>query len=188
MPDSSATQALLTRREPAPRRARRTSPWPFRMGSKTKEATVIHPRGGVLALAAICCATTAGRASAADEWPQIWGPTVSASVEAAGGAGAGLKELWRRPIGSGFSAIAIVGGRGYTGESDGSTDHVIAFDLATGKTLWRAALGETYRGHDGSRDGPIATPAVGGGRVFMLGPRGLLLALDAASGREIWRR
>jgi outer membrane protein assembly factor BamB len=110
-------------------------------------------------------------------------------VEVADASGGGaLKELWRRPIGSGFSAIAVAAGRGYTAESDGSSDHVIAFDLGTGKTLWRAALGETYRGHDGSRDGPIATPAVGGGRVFMLGPRGLLLALDTASGRELWRR
>jgi outer membrane protein assembly factor BamB len=148
---------------------------------------VIHARGRVVALAAMACMAAAGRATAEGDWPQLWGPTVSASAEVANDA-SGLKELWRRPIGSGFSSIAVVGGRGYTGESDGSTDQVIAFDLGTGKTLWRAALGETYRGHDGSRDGPIATPAVGGGRVFMLGPRGLLVALDAASGRELWRR
>jgi len=56
------------------------------------------------------------------------------------------------------------------------------------RELWRAGLGETYRGHDGSRDGPIATPAVAGGRVFMAGPHGLLVALDAGSGRELWRK
>jgi outer membrane protein assembly factor BamB len=98
-----------------------------------------------------------------------------------------LRELWRRPVGSGFSGIAVSGGRGFTGESDGTTDHAIAFDVETGRTVWRAPLGETHRGHDGSRDGPIATPAVGDGRVFMAGPRGLLVALDAASGRELWR-
>lgn len=128
-------------------------------------------------------------AASGDDWPQLWGPTVTAAVEPKDSpGGAGLRELWRRPIGSGFSGIAVVGERGYTGESDGTSDQLIAFDLRTGKTLWRAALGETYRGHDGSRDGPIATPAVSGGRVFMLGPRGPLLALDAASGRELWRK
>jgi outer membrane protein assembly factor BamB len=128
-------------------------------------------------------------AASGDDWPQLWGPTVTAAVEPKDSPrGAALRELWRRPIGSGFSGIAVAGERGYTGESDGTTDHAIAFDRRTGKTLWRAALGETYRGHDGSRDGPIATPAVSAGRVFMLGPRGLLLALDAASGRELWRK
>jgi outer membrane protein assembly factor BamB len=99
-----------------------------------------------------------------------------------------LRELWRRPIGSAFSAISVAGERGYTGELDGTSDHAIAFDVRSVRTLWRAALGATYRGHDGSRDGPIATPAVSGSRVFMVGPHGLVLALDAASGRELWRK
>ena len=163
--------------------------------SDAQEGPLIQARGRNLTFAAAfaaafpaaCAAAVGGPAPTAEGWPQLWGPAVTASVDAATSGGA-LKELWRRPIGSGFSAIAVVAGRGYTGESDGATDHVIAFDLGTGKTLWRAALGDSYRGHDGSRDGPIATPAVGDGRVFMLGPRGLLLALDAASGRELWRR
>ncbi len=35
--------------------------------------------------------------------------------------------------------------------------------------------------------GPIATPALAGGRVFGLGPRGHLFALEAATGRELWK-
>jgi outer membrane protein assembly factor BamB len=124
----------------------------------------------------------------AGDWPQLWGPAVTGAVETVVPVGTSLRELWRRPIGSGFSGITVVGERGYTGESDGTSDHAIAFDVRTGRTLWRAALGDTYRGHDGSRDGPIATPAVGGGRVFMAGPHGVLVALDASSGRELWRR
>jgi outer membrane protein assembly factor BamB len=153
----------------------------------------IHHRGRrILAAATLSCAVVAlaaGAVSAADDWPQLWGPRVDAAVEAQTPPGAaGLRELWRRPIGSGFSGITVVGERGYTGESDGATDHAIAFDVRTGKTLWRAPLGETYRGHDGSRDGPISTPAVARGRVFLPGPRGTLIALDAASGRELWRK
>ncbi len=148
----------------------------------------IHSRGrlaaGVMVLSAVAVPT-----ARAIDWPQIWGPAVSGAVDVAGPAGnVSLRELWRRPIGSGYSAITPECERGYTGESDGTTDYAVAFDVKSGRTLWRAALGETYRGHDGSRDGPLATPAVDGGRVFMTGPRGLLLALDAASGRELWRK
>jgi outer membrane protein assembly factor BamB len=140
-------------------------------------------------LATLLTLATGLRPARAGDWPQLWGPAVTGAVDAAApGSGVALRELWRRPIGSGFSGITVAGERGYTGESDGTSDHAIAFDVRTGRTLWRAALGETYSGHDGSRDGPIATPALGGGRVFMAGPRGVLVALDAASGRELWRK
>jgi outer membrane protein assembly factor BamB len=98
-----------------------------------------------------------------------------------------LRELWRRPLGSGFSAISIAGARGFTGLSDGGSDFLAAIDLATGRELWRTRLGEAYRGHDGSKDGPISTPTVDGSRVFIVGPRGLLLAAHADTGKELWR-
>lgn len=125
-----------------------------------------------------------------DEWPRLWGPRGDAQAAkplAPPGTDLALKELWRRPLGSGFSGIAVVGGKGYTGETDGTDDHTLAFDLETGRTLWRTRLGPTYRGHDGSKDGPIATPAVQAGRVFVTGPHGGLFALDAASGAVLWQ-
>jgi outer membrane protein assembly factor BamB len=125
----------------------------------------------------------------ADAWGQLWGPagngTVASPVRLA--AAPRLRELWRRPIGSGFSALSLAGTRGYTGLSDGPSDFLAAIDLGSGRELWRTRLGDTYHGHDGSKDGPISTPAVDGTRVFMLGPRGILLAADAATGRELWR-
>jgi outer membrane protein assembly factor BamB len=125
-----------------------------------------------------------------DEWPRLWGPrgdAQAAQPAAPPDADLALRELWRRPLGSGFSGIAVVGGRGFTAETDGTDDHALAFDLETGRTLWRRRLGPTYRGHDGSRDGPIATPAVHAGRVFISGPHGGLFALDAASGAILWQ-
>lgn len=125
----------------------------------------------------------------ADAWGQLWGPTgngiVAPSVRLA--AAPKLREVWRRPLGSGFSAISLAGTRGYTGISDGPSDFLAAIDLASGRELWRTRLGDAYRGHDGSKDGPISTPAVDGPRVFIVGPRGLLLAADAATGKELWR-
>ena len=142
--------------------------------------------GAAVMVALISSAPVALQAGFAD-WPQLWGPRGTAAMEEPRSGAPGLRELWRRPVGSGFSGVSVEGERGYTGESDGKNDYAIAFDVKTGRTLWRTPLGETYRGHDGSRDGPIATPAVGGGRVFMAGPFGLLVAVDAATGREVWR-
>jgi outer membrane protein assembly factor BamB len=136
-------------------------------------------------VALISSAPVALQAGFAD-WPQLWGPRGTAAIEEPRWRRQPA-QLWRRPVGSGFSGVSVEGERGYTGESDGKNDYAIAFDVKTGRTVWRTPLGETYRGHDGSRDGPIATPAVGGGRVFMAGPFGVLVAVNAATGREVWR-
>jgi outer membrane protein assembly factor BamB len=124
-----------------------------------------------------------------EPWARLWGPEGTGAAVAARALPASLRvhEVWRRPLGSGFSALSVDGARAYTGVSEGASDFLEALDLAGGRTLWRARLGDTYRGHDGSKDGPLSTPTVDGGRVFIVGPRGVLLAADAATGRELWR-
>jgi outer membrane protein assembly factor BamB len=144
----------------------------------------------VLGLAGGAVATVPGTDTAAD-WPGLWG---AGRDGAAVGEGVGLgtatqaKVLWRRPLGSGYSEVAIVAGRGYTMDTDGTNDRVVAFDPTTGKELWAVPVGAAYRGHDGSDDGPISTPTVDGAQVFALGPRGGLFALEAASGKVLWKR
>jgi outer membrane protein assembly factor BamB len=75
----------------------------------------------------------------------------------------------------------------FTMESRDGTDDVVGMDAGTGREMWRVKLGPTYRGHTGSHDGPIATPAVEGNDLFAVSPHGLLVALDAATGRQRWR-
>jgi outer membrane protein assembly factor BamB len=156
-------------------------------GSFTKEIRVRRSR--VVVSLALLAATRGLAASDAEPWARLWGPegTGAAVAPLPMPARPRLREVWRRPIGSGFSAISIAGTRAYTGVSEGPDDFLAALDPASGRTLWRTRLGETYRGHDGSKDGPVSTPTVDGARVFIVGPRGVLLAADAASGRELWR-
>jgi enterochelin esterase-like enzyme/outer membrane protein assembly factor BamB len=134
----------------------------------------------------IACAAPA----AADEWPGLRGPNHDGSARRGSrfGAGPGTPVVrWRARLGSGYSGVAVSGGRAVTMFSDGGDDVLAAFDEASGKELWRIRIAEKYKGLNGSFDGPISTPTIAGGRVFALGPAGQLLAADLATGRELWR-
>ena len=100
---------------------------------------------------------------------------------------ASAKELWRRRSAGGYAEVAVADGRAITMELRDGTDFVVALDAATGRERWAVRVGPTFKGHDGSADGPIATPAIDGDLVFAAGPHGVLVALDAATGTERWR-
>jgi outer membrane protein assembly factor BamB len=95
--------------------------------------------------------------------------------------------LWRRPVAGGYSEIAVAGGHAITMELRAGADFVVALDPATGREQWSTRVGPTFKGHDGSDDGPIATPAIDGAEVFAIGPHGHLIALDVATGHVRWR-
>ena len=126
--------------------------------------------------------------SSAADWPGLWGPSRNGSTTDAFAAALGDAEvLWRRPVAGGYSEVAIHGGRAFTMELRDGADFIVALDAATGREHWSVRVGPTYRGHGGSDDGPISTPAVEGNDVFALGPHGHLIAVDVPTGKERWR-
>lgn len=143
---------------------------------------------GLTAMSAAVAIAAAGWVEPAD-WPGLWGPNRDARV--AGPlkvpAGARIREVWRRPIGMGYSEVAVDGGRGYALFTDGKVDHLQAFDLKTGRPVWTRPMEATYRGHGGSDDGPISTPVISGGRIFVLNPHGKLFAFEQAAGKPLWQ-
>ena len=98
----------------------------------------------------------------------------------------GLTVVWRQALGSGYSSVSVADNRAITMYSDGTRDKFIAFDAQSGAKLWEYDIDETYRGHDGSHDGPISTPYIFEDKVFGISPRGILTALNAESGSKIW--
>jgi outer membrane protein assembly factor BamB len=143
-----------------------------------------------LLAAAFVAASASGVESAQSvgaEWPGLWGPWRNGRVTRPTAPITNLREVWRRPTAGGYSEIAVVGTLAVTLELRGADDFVVALDAATGRERWATRIGPVYRGHGGSDDGPISTPAIDGTDVFVVGPHGHFVALDAKTGRERWR-
>ncbi len=139
-----------------------------------------------LAIAALLLVASSGLT--ANDWPGLWGPSRTATT--AGdlrGAKGEVEVAWRRPVAGGYSEIAVAKGRAYTLELRDGVDYITALDASTGRQQWSVPIGPTYRGHGGSDDGPISTPAADGNDLFALGPHGQLIAIDVGTGRERWR-
>jgi outer membrane protein assembly factor BamB len=97
------------------------------------------------------------------------------------------RQLWRQPIGAGWSAFAVWGGCAYTQEQRGEQELVTCYELATGRLLWAHADAARFTQWQGG-EGPRATPTLHQGRVYAYGATGLLNCLDAATGRPVWQR
>ena len=129
----------------------------------------------------------------ADDWPQFRGEHrdgVSAETGLAKGWGDdGPKELWRVPLGPGYSAVSIVGDRLYTmyaTEIDGEWKEIaVALSTKDGSELWRTPLGERFKNEFG--DGPRTTPTVRDGKVYVLDSTGTFAALDVKDGSIVWQ-
>jgi outer membrane protein assembly factor BamB len=97
------------------------------------------------------------------------------------------KELWKAPIGAGFSSVTCVGDRLYTLASRDKRDYVVCLDVANGKELWTVDLAPAYRDKQGQGAGPRATPTYHQGKLYCLHPMGDLCCLNAKDGSEAWK-
>ncbi|HEX6881750.1 MAG TPA: PQQ-binding-like beta-propeller repeat protein [Planctomycetota bacterium] len=124
------------------------------------------------------------------DWPHLRGPNLDGSVEAPELDGGSLapRLAWRKALGPAYSGVVVADGLVVTTFSDGTQDQVIALEAEGGAERWRFALEQTYLGHDGSEDGPIATPTLGAGRAFAISARGRLVALALADGKLQWSK
>jgi outer membrane protein assembly factor BamB len=145
-------------------------------------------------LLALLCASLSSYAA---DWPQYFGPNgdkSSSEIIRTNWLDEPPRELWRVPIGPGFSSMAVAGGRVFTlaRSKDRTRELCIALDANTGATLWEADVDaanySSLSGYDPLIDGPRSTPSVDGERIFVTTSQLKLHCLDAASGTIVWQR
>jgi len=130
----------------------------------------------------------------APDWPQWRGPSRDGSIPAAQVPAAwpeSYAPAWRVDIGEGFSSPIIAAGRVFVHSRRDPQEIVTAIDVASGKVIWQQQYAAGYQKNQYAvkmAKGPNATPLAAGGRVFTLGATGMLVAWDAATGKEIWRQ
>lgn len=140
-----------------------------------------------LTLTSAVLLAVAGPAPAAD-WPRFRGPDLDGISKETGLARTwpekGPEVLWRVPIGGGYSALSVAGGRVYTMYDMTDGEHLAAHDAATGALVWKLKTDD--KRPDGMGGGPRSTPAVDGDTVFALSANGKLHAVAAATGKSRW--
>lgn len=95
------------------------------------------------------------------------------------------EELWKHPIGGGYSSWAVVGPWAVTQEQRGEDEAVVCYDIRTGDQAWVYRYPALFTERMGG-DGPRATPTIVAGRVYSLGATGILVCLDGATGQRLW--
>jgi outer membrane protein assembly factor BamB len=145
----------------------------------------------LVAIGALAALYSSAALSQTAEWNQWRGPNRDGKSPETG-----LLKSWpaegpplawhTAEAGIGYSSFSASSGRLYTLGDRGDTGFVIAFDGATGKTLWATPNGPNYENSYGS--GQRSTPTIDGDRLYALSATGDLACLDTATGRVVWRK
>lgn len=106
-----------------------------------------------------------------DEWPE-----------------GGPKVVWKKRIGTGYSAPSVLGRRLVAFHRPRNQDVVECLDAATGDSLWKYSYDTEYVDPYGYNNGPRCTPLLTKDRCYTFGAQGKLLCLDLATGEKVWER
>ncbi len=147
------------------------------------------PLGATVASAAPAAAQPSATGSGSD-WPAFLGPNGDARSTETGiltqWPEEGLRLLWYREVGEGYSAPAVAGGRLFHFDRTGDRARLVSLDRRTGTELWSREYPTDYVDSYGYSNGPRASPVVDGDRVYIYGVEGRLRCHRAGDGELLW--
>ena len=107
----------------------------------------------------------------------------------------GPKLVWESVgAGRGYASLAVAGdkiftlGDGLSTKEGDEDEYLIAFDRATGKQLWTTKTGPAWKEMQPDWHNSRSTPTVDGAMVYVVTPKGVLVACSTADGKEAWRK
>lgn len=130
----------------------------------------------------------------AQDWSQWRGPQrdgVLASFKSPAVWPEQLKRQWKVTVGSGHSSPVVAGQRVFVLTRVEEQEVVAAYDLKSGRRLWRDAYAAEYVVPGAGKDHgkvPRATPIVQRGRLYTVGISGTLSCFEARTGKLHWRK
>jgi outer membrane protein assembly factor BamB len=140
-----------------------------------------------------------------DDWPQWFGPKRDGVWREDGILDkfpeGGPKQVWKTPLGAGYSGPAVTGGFVYVMDriadpvgkeparpaTTPGKERVVCLDENTGKEVWKHEYDCTYQ-KISYPFGPRTTPTVVGDKVYTLGTMGDLRCLEAKTGKPVWTK
>jgi outer membrane protein assembly factor BamB len=96
------------------------------------------------------------------------------------------REVWRKPIGPGWSGFAVRNGFAVTLEQRGPDEWVSCYRVADGELMWHHAYPARHNNPLGGL-GPRAVPTIDQGKVYSQGATGVVCCLDGATGNMLWQ-
>ena len=128
------------------------------------------------------------------DWPQYRGPNRDGSSGAFSAPQTWPEQLvqrWKIQVGTGYATPLVVANRVYVFSRRGENEAMTALDAETGRELWQTGYPVAFTMNNAASRhgmGPKSTPTFANGVLFSIGMTGVVTALDAQTGKQIWQK